>query len=89
MLRLLLATALAGAVTATAVAAPKERERAEKSSDSGDKIICKRFVETGSLVKGTRSCKSKRDWERERDAIRDRANMGGGTCGQPSAAASC
>ena len=57
---------------------------AEKSADPRDKIICKRFVETGSLVRGYRTCKTKADWDRERDNIRAPAvtqscmNKGGG-----------
>jgi hypothetical protein len=42
-------------------------DKPEKAADKGDKMICKRFVETGSLVSTYRSCKTKRDWERVRD----------------------
>jgi len=42
----------------------------EKSADAGEKMICKKFLETGSLVKGVRVCKTKADWERGRDNIR-------------------
>jgi hypothetical protein len=45
-------------------------DAAERAGDAQDKIICKRFVETGSLVKGYRTCQTKREWERERDNIR-------------------
>ena len=60
-------------------------DRPERAADAGDKIICKRFLRTGSLVDGYRECKSKMDWERERenrrtlavsDSCRDRANGG-------------
>ena len=60
----------------------------ERAADARDKIVCKRFVETGSLVRGYRTCKTKWEWERERenlrqfnvsDSCRDRAN-GGGLC---------
>lgn len=37
-----------------------------------EKLICKRFGETGSLVKSRRECKTERDWQRERDAVRQR-----------------
>lgn len=46
------------------------RDAAERSADSRDKIICKRFKETGSLVRGYRTCKAKSEWDRERDNIR-------------------
>jgi hypothetical protein len=59
----------------------------EKAADPGDKIICKKFIETGSLVRGTRICKTKRDWERDRDDLRQssvadscRARASGGSC---------
>ena len=51
-------------------------------------MICKRFVDTGSLVRGTRVCKTKHEWELDRaqirakgpgiDSCRSRAN--GGEC---------
>ncbi len=53
-----------------------------------EKMICKRFIETGSLVKGYSVCKTKQDWARSRerirqsiggiDSCRDRAE--GGSC---------
>jgi len=68
------ATLLITSIATNAIAAPK-REEAEKSADPDDKVICKRFIETGSLVKGYRTCKTKRDWERERDALRATSNI--------------
>jgi len=87
MFRTFAAILLAGSLATTAVAAPA-RDEAEKSADSQDKIICKRFLETGSLVKGTRTCKPKRDWERERDAARQQSTMSG-SCGQAGSGTSC
>ena len=61
----------------------------ERAAGARDKMICKRFVRTGSLVAGYRTCKTKWEWERERenlrqqsisDSCRDRAN-GGALCG--------
>ncbi|CAN5643307.1 hypothetical protein BH10PSE14_BH10PSE14_00630 [soil metagenome] len=43
---------------------------ASQSTDPQEKIVCKRFIETGSLVKGYRVCKTKRDWARAREALR-------------------
>ena len=31
-----------------------------------EKLICKRFGETGSLVKSRRECKTERDWQRDK-----------------------
>jgi hypothetical protein len=77
-------TLLSLAVSTTAAA---QGDQAEKSADKRDKIVCKRFVETGSLVKGYRTCKSKAEWERERDNLRTtntgsscRAVANGGSC---------
>lgn len=63
-------------------------DRPERASDPNDRVICKRFVRTGSLVDGYRECKTKWEWQRERDdrrqlsvsdSCRDRAN-GGALC---------
>ena len=44
---------------------------AQKNTDyDRDKMICKRFIETGSLVRGYRVCKTKREWQQDRDTIR-------------------
>ena len=43
----------------------------EKASDPQDKMVCKRFIETGSLIKGYRVCKTKREWVMARQEIRD------------------
>jgi TonB family protein len=31
----------------------------------GEKVVCKKFASTGSLVQSTRVCKTKRDWARQ------------------------
>jgi hypothetical protein len=86
MMRSLVATVLLFTGIAANAAPPQADER-EKSADAADKVICKRFAQTGSLVASKRVCKTKRDWERERDAIRDASNISscpgqtGGMCG--------
>jgi hypothetical protein len=40
--------------------------------DPKDKVICKKFMETGSLVKGYRTCKTRSQWQLERDAQREK-----------------
>jgi hypothetical protein len=72
-----LATMVAASVAGSAFAAPA-REAPERAADPQDKMICKRFIETGSLVKGYRECKSKREWARERLNIRTSTLMSGG-----------
>jgi hypothetical protein len=76
-LRLLVSAAAMLAMTSTAVAAT--REKSAKPANDPDKVICKRFVETGSLVKGTRTCKTRREWDREHENIRA-SIQGGGSC---------
>lgn len=73
MLRVIAAVALLASAAGAADRAPVKKDEAEKASDSRDKVICKRFVETGSLVRGYRICKTKAEWERERDNIRQLA----------------
>lgn len=60
---------LAGAV-ASQTKPGRASDAPEAAADKQEKLICKRFIETGSLVKGYRTCKSKREWERERENIR-------------------
>jgi hypothetical protein len=63
-----LAIALASAATAGA-AAPRS-DSPERAAGARDKVVCKRFVKTGSLVDGYRTCKTKWEWERERENVR-------------------
>ncbi len=70
----------------TAWQAAPVADTAEKSADNRDKMICKRFLETGSLVKGYRECKTKKEWDAARDSIRSHdminscAEFGSDTC---------
>jgi hypothetical protein len=60
---LLLATAPDAAATPTTPsAAPQQPE---------EKKICRREVETGSLIKGTKICMTAKQWQRISDANRD------------------
>ncbi|MDQ2945290.1 MAG: hypothetical protein M3Y27_05000 [Acidobacteriota bacterium] len=63
--------ALATLAAANPAAAPQQRAAIEQAADPQDKVICKRFIETGSLVRGYQSCKAKREWEREGQEARD------------------
>lgn len=85
LLMLILAPAMASA------AAPKEgSDRPEAAADKQDRVICKSFPVIGSLVATTKECRTKRQWEGERnnltqkDAIGSCAGSGGangGFCG--------
>jgi hypothetical protein len=72
MHRLLKTAFLCGLVGATAAqsAAPRGADSPERAAGNPDKVVCKRFVRIGSLVDGYRTCKTKKEWERERENIR-------------------
>lgn len=73
------------------LAAPsaQKSDAGERASDPQDKMICKRFVETGSLVKGTRVCKTKREWERERENVRATTSPQSGSCNASGLGGGC
>jgi hypothetical protein len=73
-------------IAGSASAAPPKSD-VERVADAGDKMICKRFVRTGSLADSYRTCKTKHEWDRERDNVRQltaaescRARGEGGGC---------
>lgn len=51
-------------------APPRGADAPERAAGNPDKIVCKRFARTGSLADGYRTCKTKREWERERENAR-------------------
>jgi hypothetical protein len=67
---LTIAFACALVSAAAAQSAPRSADAPEKAADARDKIVCKRFVKTGSLADSYRTCKTKWEWERERDNVR-------------------
>ncbi len=85
MLTLILALAIADPEASK----PLKREVAERSADAGDKMLCKRFPKTGTLAGGERICKTKRDWERERDAARQWGGSGSTSCQAVVGGAGC
>ncbi|QJU59655.1 hypothetical protein HL653_19545 [Sphingomonas sp. AP4-R1] len=79
---------LALALAAGDMSAAPGGDKSEKSADARDTMICKKFLETGSLVKGKRVCKTKAEWDHERDNMRAGYNTAaacqvaeGGSCG--------
>jgi hypothetical protein len=42
-------------------------------ADPLDKVICRRIIETGSLVKGKRVCLTRREWSRASERGREHA----------------
>jgi hypothetical protein len=63
---------ICGLVGASAAqAAPREGVDApERAAGNPDKVVCKRFVRIGTLAGGYRTCKTKKEWERERENAR-------------------
>ena len=72
MSRLVTIAFICGLVSAAAAqSAPRRGSDApEGAAGNPDKIVCKRFVRTGSLADSYRTCKPKKEWERERDNVR-------------------
>ena len=64
MILLLLSLAAADAQAVPATTPPK------KPATSPDKIICRSFPETGSLVRMIKVCKTKHDWDVDRENLR-------------------
>lgn len=77
-----LALALAAVAVPAAGKRARPRDAAEKAADRADKMVCKRFTKTGSLVDSVRVCKTKNEWQRDRDNLRNSAASG--ACGQPT-----
>jgi hypothetical protein len=86
-MRRLIAIASALALATAAGAEAPKAGRSGASNYSGDKVICKRFLRTGSLADSYKTCKTRHEWDRERegvrqlnviDSCRDRANGGAG-----------
>jgi hypothetical protein len=73
-------TLLLALLAATPATTPQQKpDVAEKAADSRDKIVCKRFIKTGSLIGTERTCKTKWEWERERENARQQS--GSSACG--------
>ena len=68
-LAILAATALLAAAPAL-YAVPPAADSNGKSGDRRDQIVCRRFVRIGSLVDGYRTCKTRAEWDREHEDVR-------------------
>ncbi|MDO7841576.1 hypothetical protein [Sphingomonas immobilis] len=72
----LLALMLAAAVAQQTVSA----QTGERATDADDKVICKRFTVTGSLVASRKECKTKREWETDRANLRAQGGPAVSSC---------
>jgi hypothetical protein len=66
---LVFTVAVIGAAASTASAAPPARGSSAGSGDQRDRVICRRFLRTGSLVDGYRTCKTRAEWDREHENL--------------------
>jgi hypothetical protein len=66
-------TSIAFACLIMAAAAPSHAQPTGGASAnnqvSRDRIVCRRFLRTGSLVDGYRTCKTNREWQREHENL--------------------
>jgi len=85
---IMIACLLVSAATASAFAEAQGEGPSAKAQSDRDRVVCRRFLRTGSLVDSYRTCKTNREWQREHenlqhlsasDSCRDRAN-GGSLC---------
>jgi hypothetical protein len=61
----------AGLVAAMAAnAAPPTVGASTRAADPRDRIICRRYLRTGSLADTYRTCKSRGEWDREQENVR-------------------
>lgn len=77
----LVLTALAGVVVAGsqigilavsgAIAAPEPRSRTGANSTDMNQVICRRDSVAGSRVQTRRTCKTRREWIKDNDQLRD------------------
>ncbi|WP_380873004.1 hypothetical protein [Sphingomonas sp. DBB INV C78] len=92
MLRVVFAaTLLIGAAQMPLRAQVDERESVdapERAGDKEDRVVCKRFQKIGSLVATYKTCKTVREWRRERENIRSGGGSGG-ACGGTAEGANC
>lgn len=65
-----LAAASVLAASTAAESAPRRADSPEQPSDPNEKIVCKSFTRIGSLADRYRTCKTKAEWQRERDNLR-------------------
>lgn len=57
-------------VVTSAQAVPSSAGSAARAVDPRERIICRRYLRTGSLADTYRTCKSRADWDREQENIR-------------------
>ena len=65
----IVAIALVSLAATSAHALPSEGRASAEGEASRDRVTCRRFLRTGSLVDSYRTCKTNREWQREHENI--------------------
>ena len=78
--------AVAMVPTANVFAQSQSRQvSSDDEDDDGERIVCRRSVDTGSLVKGRRQCFTRTQWDRIAEAAQKKAtDMQENLRGRPS-----
>ena len=85
-MRILSALLSASALIATGPAIADSNRKPSTAAAPGDKMICKRFTRIGTLAGGYKTCKTKKEWDRENSNIRTAGQSG--YCGPQDGATS-
>ena len=85
-MRILIALVSASALIATGPAIAGDARKPSNAAAPGDKMICKRFTRIGTLAGGYKTCKTKKEWDRENANIRTAGQSG--YCGPQDGATS-
>jgi hypothetical protein len=87
---MIFALASMAAAAGAAYAAPVATGTSGKAADPRNQIVCHRFIRTGSLVDGYRVCKTRGEWDREQENVRQfSVSDSCSTRGEPSAGRPC
>jgi hypothetical protein len=68
-MRFLLPICSALSLIAAGPACAADAGKPSNSAAPKEKMICKRFIRVGSLVDGYKTCKTKKEWDREHDNL--------------------
>ena len=69
MYRFMIFASAALTIAASAAYAVPSSGAISARADQRDRVICRRFVRTGSLVDGYRTCKTRAEWDREHENL--------------------
>lgn len=83
MLILLLLSLVAADPQPTPVSTP------QRASAAPEKMVCKQFPITGSLVGSKKICKTRREWDEERAQLRASSGTGFDACANGGVGAKC